>query len=393
MICFIIYLGANIGLALQDNYAALMVLRCLQSSGSSGTIAIGSAAVADLSTRAERGKYLGYATIATTLGPALGPVIGGLLEQFLGWKAIFWFLVIFSACMFVLFVVTVPETCRAVVGNGSISPARWNLSLWQLLRPERRQPRADYEIDHDTVQKGKKRPNPFSSLTIIFEKECGIILFFSALLFSGYTAVVSTLSTELTKRYQFNAVQVGLCYLPFGAGSMLSRWTVGALLDWNFRRGAKRQGLRIEKNRQQDISTFDIEKARLIVTLPAVYLGCLGIIAYGWVMEYRTNLAGPLILLFVLGNTVTGAFSSLNVVVVDIHRDSPATAVAANNLLRCLMGAGAAALAIPLINRIGIGWTGTFVAGLWAVFSSSLWVVFQWGYSWRKKAHCDKSRE
>ena len=35
MICFVIYLGANIGLALQDSYAALVILRCLQSSGSS----------------------------------------------------------------------------------------------------------------------------------------------------------------------------------------------------------------------------------------------------------------------------------------------------------------------------------------------------------------------
>jgi Na+/melibiose symporter-like transporter len=35
MIYFVIYLGANIGLALQDSYAALVMLRCLQSSGSS----------------------------------------------------------------------------------------------------------------------------------------------------------------------------------------------------------------------------------------------------------------------------------------------------------------------------------------------------------------------
>lgn len=368
-----------------------MVLRCLQSSGSSGTIAIGSAVVADLSTRADRGKYLGYATIATTLGPALGPVIGGLLEQFLGWKSIFWFLVIFAACFLVLFFVTIPETCRAVVGNGSVPPAtRWNLSLWQLLQ-RRNHHRPAAEIDYTTVQAGRKRPNPFGSLAVICEKECGLVLLFSALLFSGYTAVVSTLSTELTKRYHFNAIQVGLCYLPFGAGSMASRWTVGALLDWNFRREAKRQGLRIEANRQQDISAFDIEKTRLIVTLPFIYAGCLSIIAYGWVMQYRTNLAGPLVLLFFLGNTVTGAFSSLNVLVVDVHRDSPATAVAANNLLRCLMGAGAAALAIPLINRIGIGWTGTLVAGLWVVFSPALWVVFMWGHAWRKKSRLHES--
>ena len=39
ILAFIIYLGANIGLALQDSYAALFILRCLQSTGSSGAIA------------------------------------------------------------------------------------------------------------------------------------------------------------------------------------------------------------------------------------------------------------------------------------------------------------------------------------------------------------------
>jgi MFS family permease len=37
-------------------------------------MALGSAVVADISTRAERGKYIGYATMGVTLGPALGYV-------------------------------------------------------------------------------------------------------------------------------------------------------------------------------------------------------------------------------------------------------------------------------------------------------------------------------
>jgi MFS family permease len=39
IIAFTIYLGANIGLALQNSYAALFILRCIQSTGSSGAIA------------------------------------------------------------------------------------------------------------------------------------------------------------------------------------------------------------------------------------------------------------------------------------------------------------------------------------------------------------------
>lgn len=61
-LCFLFYLGANLGLALQDSYAALLVLRMLQSAGSSATIALSSGVVADLATSAERGSYMGWVT-------------------------------------------------------------------------------------------------------------------------------------------------------------------------------------------------------------------------------------------------------------------------------------------------------------------------------------------
>jgi MFS family permease len=80
-ICFVIYIGANVGLALQNNYAALFVLRCVQSSGSSGTIALSSGVVSDIATVSERGKYLGFTTVGSLLGPAFGPVVGGVLVR------------------------------------------------------------------------------------------------------------------------------------------------------------------------------------------------------------------------------------------------------------------------------------------------------------------------
>lgn len=119
---FAIYIGANIGLACVNNYAGLFILRCLQSTGSSGTIALAKGAVADIATSAERGVYMGFATAGAMVGPALGPVLGGILAEFLGWRAIFWFLTIMAGVYLIPFAITFPETGRNVVGNGSIPP-------------------------------------------------------------------------------------------------------------------------------------------------------------------------------------------------------------------------------------------------------------------------------
>lgn len=61
IVAYVLYIGANTGLALQNSYVALLVLRCLQSAGSSGTISLAFGVVADVSTSSERGTYVGWA--------------------------------------------------------------------------------------------------------------------------------------------------------------------------------------------------------------------------------------------------------------------------------------------------------------------------------------------
>lgn len=109
MLTFVIYLGANIGLALQKNYAALMVLRALQSTGSSATVAIGSAVVADLTTSAERGGFIAAVQASVQFAPALAPALGGILTQYLGWRSIFWFLTIAAGTFVLIYAPFVPE--------------------------------------------------------------------------------------------------------------------------------------------------------------------------------------------------------------------------------------------------------------------------------------------
>ncbi|KAF8849969.1 MFS general substrate transporter, partial [Acephala macrosclerotiorum] len=71
-LCFVIYIAANTGLALQTSYVALLILRMVQSSGSSRTISLLNGVVSDVSTRSERGKYIDIAALGSNLGPAVG---------------------------------------------------------------------------------------------------------------------------------------------------------------------------------------------------------------------------------------------------------------------------------------------------------------------------------
>ena len=398
MICLFIYLVTNIGLALQTNYAALMVLRCAQACGSSGTIALVNAVVADLATPAERGSFMAIAGLGTQVGTALGPIIGGLLNFYLGWKAIFWFLSICGGFFLLMFLLIIPETCRAVVGNGSVPPQPWNLSLLAYLRLRQRR-RHGLQTDTSTLAKRKTRVNLLSSLPIVVEKEAGTVLLFLGVLYTGLMSIMASLPVELSRTYNFNSVQIGLCYLPLGIGGVVNRQITGRVIDWNFTRIAKQLGIEIDKGKRTKLENFPIEKARLQVAIPLVFICAAVFMAYGWVMQkvgdtgHRqpiTTLAGPIVLLFFNAFCISGFFVCVSALLVDSHPQSPAAATAAANFVRCLLGAGGVAATVPLIDAIGRGWTSTIFGLLWLALSPMLWAVMKHGPRWRRE---QKERE
>ncbi|KAE9391777.1 MFS general substrate transporter [Gymnopus androsaceus JB14] len=395
ILAFAIFVVANLALALQDSYPALLVLRCLQSAGSSATVALASAVVADMVTRAERGTYIGYTSLGTSLGPALGPVVGGVLNQYLGWRSIFWFLLIVGAVLLVAIALFLPETGRAVVGNGSVQPQSWNLNLFQWLRVKRGQPFNGSAEDEDrsTLSVPRHRPNPLTSLRILLEPEGGITLGFGSLLYAGYFMVMTTLSEQLEARFGFSSAIVGLCYLPLGFGSLISRWTAGKLFDWNFRRHARLLGLPLDVTKQQQIELFPIERIRLEISIPMIYISCGTVLGYAWAMETQSSLAGILVALFFQGLFFSGALQGLNTLIVDTHQDTPASATAANNLFRCLMSAGGTAIAPLMIDRMGIGYMGVFISAVWICFSPCLWLVLLRGSKWRERQNARRDKK
>ncbi|KAM0311524.1 hypothetical protein ACHAO8_007133 [Botrytis cinerea] len=397
IIAFIIYLGANIGLALQNSYAALFILRCVQSCGSSGAIALGFGVVADVSTSAERGSYMGIVGAGTMMGPALGPVIGGILAQFLGWRAIFWFLVILAALFLIPFTLTVPETGRNVVGNGSITPQGWNMTVidWWKYRKEQK---SENQLSRTATAESRKLaqaelaskrqlrwPNPLKTVYIVMEKDVAMVLFYNALLYTAFYDVTASLPQLFKEIYNFNDLQIGLCYIPFGSGCALASIINGKMLDRNYKKIARNIGFTIDHKRGDNLRHFPIERARLEIIWPLLIMGLACYLCYGWVLEKNANLAAPLILQFFLGLFINGSFNILSTLVVDLYPQSPSTATAANNLVRCLLGAGGTGIITIMVDHMGRGWCFTFIALVCIVASPMLWIELKWGPIWREE--------
>lgn len=98
-------------------------------------------------------------------------------------------------------------------------------------------------------------------------------------------------------------------------------------------------------------------------------------------------IAGPCVALFIIGYAVVAGFNCMSILMVDMYPAKAATATAANNLVRCFLGAGASAFVLPMTDAIGAGWTCTLASAIWAGLSSPLIILLmRKGPQWRTEA-------
>ncbi|CAK7207228.1 hypothetical protein SEUCBS139899_010037 [Sporothrix eucalyptigena] len=402
MLTFAIYIGANVGLALQNNYAALLVLRALQSTGSSATVAIGSAVMADCTTSAERGGYITAVQASVMFAPALAPVLGGILTQFLGWRSTFWFLTIAAGVFLIIYLPFVPESARKVVGDGSVRPPTLNMSFTtvrHLRRLQKVDPEAADAHRHAQEQALAKQrrssggfripvPNVFAAVRIMFEKDVGLLMFFMSLFVMANYAMLVPLQDVIRRHYNFNDLQVGLCYIPFAVGSVFGAVVVGRLLNWNYARVARSIGVSPDRKRGDDMRRFPIERARLDLMWPWTILAVAMIIAWGWVVgSPKTNLAGPLIILFFGGVGIAGPISILTTLLVDLYPMNPGRVSSTFNLTRATLSAVGTAVVQYIINAWGYGYTYLFMGLVVLAVSPCIFIVRRWGPKWREERY------
>ncbi|KAL2886752.1 Quinidine resistance protein 2 [Ceratocystis lukuohia] len=388
IVCFAVYIAANIALARTHSYAALLGLRCLQAAGSSSTVALAFAIVADVVTSAERGAYISFTAVPVVLAPALGPVIGGTLAEYVGWRWIFWYLAIFSGIMLFALFMFLPETCRVLVGDGSRTPPRLNRTGYALVKElflSQRTPLPEASTLEPPPRAELRLPNPLPAIQILFEKELGLLLLSSSLVFSGFYSVSSAIPSLFRATYGLTELQIGLMFLPLAAGSIAAAAVVGPLMNWNYRRHSARLNFTHDRHTQPDLATFPIERVRLQAGLPPLLVATVAIVAWGWAVHAQAHISILCVLMFVFGGGMVGYSNTSNALIVDVSRARAGTATAANNIARCLVGAGASAAVVPLIKVIGVNWAFTLVGSVYLAAVPMLLVIMNYGMQWRSE--------
>ncbi|KAI0526238.1 major facilitator superfamily domain-containing protein [Xylaria bambusicola] len=387
---FLVFLGACVGLAESRNYATVIVLRSLQSAGSASTIAIGAAVIGDITTREERGGFMGVFQAGLLAPVAIGPVIGGALTT-LGWRAIFWFLTTYSAVFLVLLTILLPETLRSAVSNGSVRPsnliARFPLIIYQKTTKVEFSPQTGHVAKTNRID----LTGPFR---ILFSKQAAPIIVFLGIYYAVWQMTITAMSTLFQSDYDLTETQVGVTYIANGVGSIVGTLITGRILDADYRRVKDKHESRARED-GADNATFPLEKARLRLVPIFAALQCASVLIFGWTIQYskRVHIAVPIITTFFTGWALVSTQSVIMTYMVDIFPDQKAAASASMNLARCLLAAGGTSIVMPLINAVGSGWTFTITVAALLVALVGIGVQWQYGKKWRMEAEAKKKLE
>ena len=393
IVSILIYCAACIGLATCQTYPQIVALRCLQSAGISPVIAINSAIMGDVTTKAERGGYVGYVSGFQVIGVALGALLGALLAARWNWRAIFWFLTIGSGICAVSLIICLPETKRTMVGNGSIRPKNIQnfAPILELPLVQRRLHLND--PDMETLEP-KGKTNFFGFLGVLKLYEVDILLLSSGLQFAMWAAQQTGLSLALSKRYHYSVTKIGLCFLPGGICTLISVVVTGRYLNFAYRRSFSRYKvwwreeesrlLAEHNNNQEEVVklmngdpryTFNLCKARLLPALVTMIISSACFCGFGWCIQRHTHIVGILVFSS-LGSLFSNCLLTMSTtLLVDLFSSKASTATGCLNLGRCSFSAIYIACLSRMIQRLSYGGVFTLLAGISVLSSIPLYFL------------------
>ncbi|KAF4165681.1 hypothetical protein CNMCM6936_007634 [Aspergillus lentulus] len=344
----------NIAGALAPNVSALLVFRLFAGISGSGPVTLGAGSVADMFARQERGVAMSIYGLGPLLGPVIGPIAGGYLSQAQGWRWVFWLLAIVSGIAVILVVLVLSESYEPVLLRKKASRTRQeNRSV-------------DANAGHALKLNSREvfiqaitRPTKLLFLTpnvALFSLYTGVVFGYLYLLFTTVTEVYET-------TYHFSQGATGLVFIGIGVGALIGIACFGALSD-------KIQSLLIARNNGQAEPEF-----RLPPLIPGSFLIPVGLFWYGWSAQMHLHWIMPVIGLGWVGCGMIATLLPIQAYLVDAFGEYAASAIAANTVVRSIVGAFLPLAGPSMYAKLGLGW-GNSLLGFVALGLLPVPVVF-----------------
>ncbi|PWZ01096.1 MFS general substrate transporter [Testicularia cyperi] len=344
--------------ALAPNIAVLIVFRFLGGVfGAASYNAVGT--VSDLWGPDEQGWGVNTFTIAAEAG-TLGPVIGGYVVQYAGWRWTFGVSGIVTAFLLVVFFLTVPETRAGVILTRRAT----------MLRKQHNEPR------YFTLHEKQRAQHTVSALAKemigrpLFMLFTEPIVFWFAL-FDGVNYAVIYIFLEayplVFEQYGFNLGQQGLTFLGLGVGFLIAFGLYYFQMKWEAHAGTRRP------------DGQPTPEDRLLWGIPGGFLFPISLFFFAWTSYPPVPWIVPVIAGATFGISSHILFLLVSDYTVNAYSIYAASAIAAQSFLREFLAGSFTLAAEPMYARLGNQWASTLLAFIGLILSVIPVIFFKFG--------------
>ncbi|KAK3669654.1 hypothetical protein LTR78_010471 [Recurvomyces mirabilis] len=328
------------------NNGLLLASRLLAGLGSSVEFATSQPVLGDCWRADQRGQSFAIATFIPLLGPAIGPIVGGLITKSVGWRWIFWVLSIFDALLIIFAYFLFPET------YGQVLLAR---KAAQLTQQTGNRHITEYTTHSQPLrlklQNGFLRPGRL----LLTQPVVQLVGLFMAFNYGTLFFVLSSYATLWTANYDESVATSGLHYTAFVVGYTLAAQGGARLTDRLWQHFKARSDGQITP------------EYRVPPMLPGTLLIPVGLLWYCWAAQVHAHWpivdAGAA----VFGCGIILSTQAMQQYIMESYKEYVASAAAASQFLRSIFGFCFPLFAPALYTRLGYGLGNTTIATVFMV--------------------------
>ncbi|KAI9819636.1 MAG: hypothetical protein M1827_007086 [Pycnora praestabilis] len=326
--------------AVAKNIQTLLVCRAIDGIGFSAPITIVGGTLADMWRKEERAVPMAVFSAAPFLGPVMGPLVGGFVLDNLGWRWEYWLQLIVTGFLWIMMVVTVPETYAP----------KLLLKRAQQLRKE------TGDISYVTEQEIDQRPLPETMRIFLFRPFQLLFGELIVILFSLYTMVLYGLLYMFFVAYPvifsegkgYSASIAGLMFIPIAVGVLVGTISSPLVNTHYLTLVRKHNG-------------SPPPEVRLIPMMWACWSIPIGVFINAWTSYPRLSWVGPCLAGLPVGFGFVFLYNAINNYLVDSYQHMAASALAAKTLVRSVWGAMTVLFTIQMYHRLGYQWAGSLI--------------------------------
>ncbi|SCU78220.1 LADA_0A04500g1_1 [Lachancea dasiensis] len=349
------------------NIGTLLAFRFLDGLAFSAPMCLIGGSLSDMWRSDERGVAMSLFSAAPFLGPVMGPIVGSLISVKCSWRWVYWFMLIFSGCIYAVMAVFMPETHHQKILRSRAKNLR-DLTGDSTYR-------AISEIKIRSMKEVAKvtllRPIILLSELIVF-----LITLYMSVIYGLLYMFFFAFPMVYTEGKGFGPIKTSLMFIPVGVGVILST-VISPFLNKDYLRRAKVY---------TDRGEVPPAELRLIPMMIGCWFVPIGLFSYAWSSFPSVSWAGPCFSGLACGFGFLMLYNPANNYIVDSYQHYAASGLAAKTFVRSIWGGVVPLFTIQMYHRLGYEWASTLMAFIALACCAIPYLFYFFGAKIRQKS-------